>query len=368
MFLWPSLLLLFAYAGLMAYYRKGWKGLHTPEVRRADRSITVLIPARNEAGRIASLLDALARQTYPHFDVIVIDDHSTDGTAEAVRPFLSGRVRLIRPQAEAAQSSKKKAIEAGVQAAAGALIVTTDADCLPTPRWLETMASFYEQTGARFIAAPVRFTTDGSLLHNFQALDFLMLQGITGASVATGFHSMCNGANLAYTKEAFLAVDGFAGIDRIATGDDLLLMHKIQRRFPSDVHYLKCPDAIVTTPPMPTWSAFLNQRRRWASKSFVYKDYRIIAVILLTGLLNLWWILLLAAGLMHPKLLVPALLYLLAKALIEFAFLRPVAAFYGATNLLPGLFFYQPLHILYTVFVGLSSQFGRYEWKGRVTR
>ena len=368
MFLWTSLLLLLAYAGLMAYYRRGWGRLRSPEVREASIPITVLIPARNEADRIGALLQALNHQTYTRFDVIVIDDHSTDGTSEVVRPFLSERIRLIQPAADAAHSSKKKAIDAGVRAAAGTLIVTTDADCLPPAGWLSAIASFAEQTDARFIAAPVRFTSNGSPLHRFQALDFLTLQGITAASVATGFHDLCNGANLAYTKEAFLAVNGFEGIDGIATGDDLLLMHKIHSRYPDGVHYLKSREAIVTTPPMPTWSAFLNQRRRWASKSFVYRDYRIIAVILLVGIVNLWWLVLLTATLQNIGHWPLLLAFPLFKALAEYAFLQPVARFYGQQRLLPGLFYFQPLHLLYTVFVGLWSQFGRYEWKGRITR
>ena len=63
--------------------------------------------------------------------------------------------------------------------------------------------------------------------HIFQSLDFLSLQGITAASVFSRFHTMCNGANLAYEKKAFEEVSGFAGIDQIASGDDMLLMHKI---------------------------------------------------------------------------------------------------------------------------------------------
>lgn len=368
MLLWTSLLLLLAYAGLMAYYRKGWGKLRSQETGEARISISVLVPARNEAARIGVLLRALEEQSYPHFEVIVIDDHSTDGTSEVVRPFLSERLRLIRPAVDAARSSKKKAIETGVHEAKGRLIVTTDADCLPATGWLAALASFAERTGAQFIAAPVRFTSNGSGLHHFQALDFLTLQGITAASVATGFHDLCNGANLAYTKEAFLAVNGFEGIDGIATGDDLLLMHKIHSRYPDGVHYLKSREAIVTTPPMPTWSAFLNQRRRWASKSFVYRDSRIIAVILLVGLVNLWWLVLMAATFIDAEHLAVLLAYPVVKALAEYGFLKPVARFYGQERLLPGLFYFQPLHLLYTVFVGLWSQFGRYEWKGRITR
>ena len=63
-------------------------------------------------------------------------------------------------------------------------------------------------------------------------MDFMVLQGITGAAVYKKKMSMCNGANLAYEKKAFYEVNGFAGIDHIASGDDMLLMHKIWKQYP----------------------------------------------------------------------------------------------------------------------------------------
>ncbi len=78
---------------------------------------------------------------------------------------------------------------------------------------------------------------------------------------------MCNGANLAYEKQAFEEVGGFTGIDMIASGDDMLLMYKIYHAYPGSVHYLKSPDAIVRTLPVDTVKGFMNQRIRWSSKA-----------------------------------------------------------------------------------------------------
>src|ERR1700741_4803978 len=111
-------------------------------------------------------------------------------------------------------------------------------------------------------------------------MDFLVLQGITGASVTKKIHSMCNGANLAYEKKIFYEVNGFAGIDHIASGDDMLLMHKIAKIYPGRIGYLKSTEAIVNTQPMATWPDFFNQRIRWASKATHYNDKRIFWVLL----------------------------------------------------------------------------------------
>ena len=115
-----------------------------------------------------------------------------------------------------------KAIEIGISKSTGDLIITTDADCMVRKLWLQTIASFYEKYKPAFIAAPVAYFGENNFLKVFQSLDFMTLQGITGASVYKKFHSMCNGANLAYEKKAFIEVGGFAGIDNIASGDDML--------------------------------------------------------------------------------------------------------------------------------------------------
>jgi len=327
--------------------------------------ISVIIPARNEEENIGALLNALKQQTYPEefFEVLVIDDQSTDNTASIVRQFQG--VHLITLKEENINSYKKKAIEKGIIAAKGELIITTDADCLPGMNWLKTIASFKEERQSVFIAAPVVFNNDHTILEIFQSLDFMILQGITGASVYTNKHSMCNGANLAYEKNAFETVKGFEGIDTIASGDDMLLMHKIWKQYPDKVHYLKSKDAIVFTQPMKTWNAFFNQRIRWASKASKYDDKRIVGVLLLVYLFNLSFLAMIAAGFFCYQYWLYLLVFWIAKTLVELPFVYSVATFFGKRLLLNYFFFFQPLHIVYTVFSGLLGMFGKYEWKGR---
>jgi cellulose synthase/poly-beta-1,6-N-acetylglucosamine synthase-like glycosyltransferase len=201
----------------------------------------------------------------------------------------------------------------------------------------------------------------------FQALDFMVLQGITAASVSSRFHSMANGANLAYTKVAFANVNGFEGIDRVASGDDMLLMYKIWKQGSEGVVYLKSKTAIVSTQPMATWGAFFQQRRRWASKTFYYDDKRVLAVAAFVYLFNVWCVVLLVAGLINDSHIWLLWVFLLIKFIIEFPFVFSVSRFYDEKALMLYFPFFQPLHILYTVSVGLWSQWGSYKWKGRKT-
>lgn len=364
---------LILYAMLIFFYFTYWNKL--PDAKPLAQTppsvfLSVVIAARNEEATLPLLLNDLRQQSYPQslYEVIVVDDYSTDNTASIVQDFAASNVRLILPTVAPEASSKKAAISSGIKKAIGELIVVTDADCRVGKDWLQTMASFYQEYNAAFIAAPVAFTHDNSLLQVFQVLDFITLQGITAASVSARVHTMCNGANLAYTKAAFESVNGFAGIDRIATGDDMLLMHKIWKAYPAKVFYLKSTDAVVQTTPTKTWKEFLEQRRRWASKTLVYDDKRILLVLGFVLLLNLLPFVLLTAAFFNSVYWFTLVIFLLAKTVIEWPFVSSVAAFFGQQTLMRYFFFLQPLHIFYTLFVGILSQFGKYEWKGRRTR
>lgn len=362
-------ILFFLYSILVVYYWYGWKIVPVYKATGgAFIKCSIIIPARNEEDNIASLLTALSGQTYPAnlFEVIVVDDHSTDRTAERVRSFPG--VRLISLRDEGINSYKKKAIETGIAAAKGELIVTTDADCLPPAGWLETITSLAREKKPVFIAAPVSMDHDSSVLQLFQSMDFMMLQAITGAVVQKKQLTMCNGANISYSKEAFYEVNGFTGIDTIASGDDMLLMYKIWKQHPGEVYYLKSKEAVVSTQPQKTWKAFLNQRIRWASKANKYEDKRFLPVLLLVYFVNLGFLGLVAAGCWNACYLLWLLVLLVAKSLAELPLFLSAARFFNRTALVKWFFFFQPLHILYTIVSGLFGQFGKYEWKGRKVR
>ncbi|MEI9955738.1 MAG: glycosyltransferase family 2 protein [Ferruginibacter sp.] len=272
-------------------------------------------------------------------------------------------------------SYKKKAIEIAIQQSSGELIITTDADCIAPKNWLQTIATFYQEKKPSFIVMPVAINCSNKFIEIFQALDFMTLQGITGASVHKKFHSMCNGANLAYTKKAFNTVNGFAGIDNIASGDDMLLMHKIFKQDANAVLFLKSKEVIVQTQPVHTIKEFFNQRIRWASKADKYDDKRIFGVLVLVYFFNVLLLALPFAALLKniQYLMLNAqcsrlelwLFLLLIKTIIELIFLYPVANFFGKKKLLWWFPLMQPFHILYTVIAGWLGKFGSYKWKGR---
>lgn len=358
------------YAILILFYRSGWDELEVFSAGEGEPhlKVSVIIAARNEEENIGKLLRSIDSQIYPKqlFEVIVVDDHSDDNTAAIAAGF--SFVKLIRLEFDNINSYKKKAIETGVAAASGDLVVITDADCIVQPGWLRTITAFKEKTNAVFVAAPVVIESKPTLLQTFQALDFMVLQGITAASVQKRIHNMCNGANLAYERKAFFEVNGFAGIDHIASGDDMLLMQKISRRFPGHISYLLSKEAIVVTEPTKTWKEFFNQRIRWASKATDYNDIKIFSALFLVYFFNCALLALLIVGFWSPYSWIAFLGILPGKIAVELIFIYPVAKFYDKQRLLNFFPVFQPLHIVYTVIAGWLGTFGSFEWKGRTVK
>ena len=373
------------YTALIIYYCIGWVSIPSFKLQQGGKLFTtiisVIIPARNEALNLPVLLQSMLAQNYPAhlFEVILIDDFSTDRTAEIVSAYSDSNIKLLSlkdyESGDKLNSYKKRAIETGIRKSQGSLIVTTDADCYLPQNWLTTIAAFYEKNNPVFIAAPVAINNSISFIEIFQALDFMSLQGITGASVYKKFHSMCNGANMAYEKKVFYEVDGFKGIDAIASGDDMLLMHKIFKRYPQSVMFLKSTDAIVETQPVKSIRQFFSQRIRWASKANKYDDKRLLPVLAIVYFFNVLMMIIPVISIFYNPVLVIVncqlsilcywLWLLFLKIVVELIFLIPVAKFFSKITLLFLFPFMQPFHILYTIIAGWLGRFGSYKWKGR---
>lgn len=370
-----SALLTFLYALVVERYRLAWLRLSiwdfSPNFSPATK-ISVLIPARNEAANILACLEAVVAQSYPKhlMEVIVVDDGSSDGTFSLVQHFSLAHPQFQAIRLEANGGSKKKAIEKGIATATGELVVCTDADCLVPTNWLWLLASMYQEKKAKFIAAPVQFKAEKNKFQRFQSLDLLGMMGVTGSGFQSGSGLLCNGANLAYPKSVFLAVGGFEGIDGLASGDDMLLLHKIAKQYPQEVFFLKNHMAAVTTKPQPNLSSFIDQRIRWASKSRTYEDFEVIYRLLVAyvfcwailgnAILSIWWawpLALLALGM------------LAVKTWVDYRFLGTMAGYFERKDLLKGYWYSQLMHISYIITIGTMANLVReYEWKGRRVR
>jgi cellulose synthase/poly-beta-1,6-N-acetylglucosamine synthase-like glycosyltransferase len=373
---WVVAILTVLYAVILLAYRY-WFGkmrlfqlnqIEALSPEQATTQFTVIIPARNEAVNIKACVDSILNQDYPSdaFEIIVIDDFSEDDTAFIVQALSQQypQVRLLQLKDHCKEGEtlayKKKAIEIAVTVAKGDWILTTDADCIVPKKWLHLYNAYIQEYQPSFVAAPVMFIKTAGILNQFQLLDFLALQGITAAAVGAGKHSMSNGANLGFEKTAFIAVGGYQGVDHIASGDDMFLMHKMKQTLHKPVGYLFHPDAIVLTAAMDTWKGFIMQRIRWASKARYYDDRSITMVLTLVYFFNLSFICLALLGSWSSLFIALAF-----KTFFELFFLESVAKFFKMQPELKYFVFYQPIHIVYNIAAGLFGQLKTYSWKGR---
>lgn len=343
-------------------------------------SYSIIIPARNEAAHIAQCLNSIIESNTANikYEIILINDFSTDETALIAQEILSkaqlGHVLNLADHLTAedrVNSFKKFALNLAIGQSKADYIITTDADCIAGVDWLKNITDFIACQQPAFLAAPVSLIPQGQCdtLYRLQSIDFLTMQAITAASRYLGLGPLCNGANLAFSRMAFDAVDGYNGIDEIASGDDMLLMDKIVRRYPDGVFYLKAPSAIIKTYAQDTWPAFLHQRIRWSSKSGHYENRKLQASLLLVYLLNTSMLVNIVLGIVFwHSWGIWTLGMLLIKILAELIVVYPAAAFFDKKNEIIFFPLLQLLHIPYIVIAGLLGMVGSYEWKGRTVK
>ncbi|MHA4893375.1 glycosyltransferase family 2 protein [Pedobacter sp. PWIIR3] len=353
----------------------GWtrlKDFH-PLTHLADgiTKVSIIVAARNEEDNIKKTIEDLLAQSYDKelTEIIIIDDHSTDETGSIVSSYATKGVRLITlNESKALNSYKKKAIQTAIADCKGDLIITTDADCRMGPRWLSTIVAYYEEKGYKMISSPVAYFQEKSFFEKAQALEFLYLIGLGASTIGNKRPSTCNGANLCYERKAFYEVGGFRGIDDLASGDDELLLHKMAAKYDNNIGFLKNEDAIVYTHAKPNLGEFIQQRKRWASKSTRYKNKSIIVLGVGVWIFNLSILLNLLAGIFFIALLKVAFYQLLAKIAIELMFLVGITKFARRRELLVFLPLLNLLHILYIVYIGVAGNSGKYNWKDRMVR
>ena len=368
-----TILLTIFYVLAVLFFRYGWMRLSSPKEPKTQPStlVSILIAARNEEDKIGLTIEDILAQHYPKelIELIVIDDHSTDRTADIVSGYSASGVKLIKLNEDKPLNSyKKKAISEAINLAKGELIITTDADCRMHDKWLSTIVSCYEKNDFKLISSPVVFFEEKNFFERLQTLEFLYLIGLGAATIGNKKPSTCNGANLAYKKSVFHELKGFQGIDDLASGDDELFLHKVASKYPDDIGFCKSYEALVYTHAKPNLTEFIRQRKRWASKSTRYKDKKIVVLGVSIWLFNLLIILNASMGFFNKSYWYVLAVVLIMKCLAELFFLSPITGFVKRTQLLWLLPVLTCMHPIYIIYIGVAGNSGKYVWKGRLVK
>jgi cellulose synthase/poly-beta-1,6-N-acetylglucosamine synthase-like glycosyltransferase len=308
--------------------------------------VSVVVACRNEEKNLYDLLNHISAQSFPRelFEVIIVDDNSTDTTFETASEF-TGNINIQTVKNRA--TGKKEAIRTGVSLAKGKLIITTDADCRMGNNWIKTIAAFFEKTGADLIICPVRIEPSAGFFGKFQELEFLSLQGITAGTAGDGNGTMCNGANLGFKREVYYKNVKNLRFD-VPTGDDIFFLHSLKKKADSKVLWLESDDALVTSRAVRSLRAYLNQRKRWISKAGKYSDGTTILLGILTFAAVVLQISYFFASFLCIPLMRVFLSVLILKSVPDFLILFNTSNRYGKRNLMK---WFLPAQLLYPFYV-----------------
>ncbi|MFZ4549726.1 MAG: glycosyltransferase, partial [Bacteroidales bacterium] len=350
-----------SYAILITAITIGWWRLKVYKDKSAALNIkvSILVAIRNEAENIGVLIKSLSSQEYPSdlLEVILVDDHSTDGTYELVKTQIQDlrNFKLISLKGER-HSGKKAAITQGVQTSTGELIIITDADCTADISWVTTLVSFYEKHCPHLILGPVRMINDGSLFGKLQSLEFSSLISSAAGSCNAGFPLMANGANIAFTREAFDTCNGFTGNLKYPSGDDMFLLMNIKQHYGAGaIRFLRSEAAIVNTPATKGFKKFIQQRLRWVSKSTGYTDPLLIASSIIVFLTNVLVVVAASLAVLSPEYFLPFLIVFALKFIVDFPLMLSFNQFQKSGKLLWLFPFSEFLNAVYTLFIGIAG-------------
>jgi cellulose synthase/poly-beta-1,6-N-acetylglucosamine synthase-like glycosyltransferase len=368
-------ILLIAYIAIVIYFIIGWlrtKNFEPTFEFERYPTLSILIPVRNEEEHIANLLKDIQAQSYPteYIDVIVIDDESSDGTVSVIKQLNFPNVRVIPLKLEKnIYAYKKSAITLGVQHSAAELIVTTDGDCRVSKHWIASIVAYYLKNDVQLISAPVSYFSENNWFEKIQTIEFQYLIGASAACISNGMPNTCNGANMIYTRSLFHEIKGYEGIDDKASGDDEMLLHKVYKKDPKLIGFLKSTLALVLTYAKSDFKGFIQQRIRWASNGSEYTDVRTTGMLVIIFLVNLA-LLISVFSLVFTDVLKEYLYQaFLIKVFFDGLFIYQTLKFFGRLTLFPYMIFVLVLYTPYIVIIGLLGSFSKsYNWKGRIVK
>jgi biofilm PGA synthesis N-glycosyltransferase PgaC len=327
--------------------------MNTTSAPLFQNDLLIVLPFRNEKENIAKTIECLKNQRLEDTDMIVlIDDHSSDNALR--NSNLRENFKVIQ-LSENDGFGKKNAIQKGIKSGKEQLILTTDADCIFSENWSEKMRLAVNSEN-QLIIGPLLNEKSFNFITSVQETESIVLLHIAKLSAQLKSPIICWGANLLFTRKAFEAVNGYDSHINKSSGDDVLLMHAIFKKFPDSIVFNNDYEALVTTKSETDWKSYFTQRMRWASKSAHLRSLKgFLLTSTLFALLFLPYVILMK--LWFVAVLIP---------FIEYYFLLKTAHFYRRNFYIGEWFFFRWAYptLVFTI-VLLSILPIKVKWKGR---
>lgn len=336
------------------------------EINRNADFISIVLSARNEATTIELCLQELIKQQYPinQFEIILIDDASEDDTYILANHVLEKSKISYKLIKEFVHQGKKKNISKAISISKGSVIITTDADVIfRSDKWLSTISNYFVIHKPEMLIMPIDFEMDTKLLSIFQIIENLALTTITAGYTGMQLPFMCNGANLAFKKDAYEKVNGYQSHIHISSGEDVLLLEDIKKLYPTGIHYLLSKTLIIKTKTQKSLKSFFNQRLRWAYKARYNPNALNIAsgfIIIMANLLIPAFLL----ALIVQSVIIPYLsIFVISKCVFDFLLLFLASNYLGQRKYLLLIIPFQCIYWVYALIIGICSFFVKPKWK-----
>lgn len=323
--------------------------------------ITVIVAARNEEENIIDCLNSLDKLDYPEnkIEIIIVNDHSTDNTGMIIDSFISGKSKfksIIPNESIGSLKGKTNALANAIKISKGEVILTTDADCIVSPTWAKTLASYYH-ADVGFVGG---YTTqeDKTAFQGMQAIDFIYLLTVAAGTINLKKPLSCIGNNMSYRKSAYDEVGGYEKLKFSVTEDFNLLM-AINDLKKYKIIYPLNAGGLVTSKACKDIKSLYWQKKRWGVGG-VESD-------LIGYLVMFWGYLSNACILLTPFFFSTSALYLcLLKLCIDYFFLSPVFKKLKLKLRLSHFFAFEIYFIIYVLLLPFVVLLNRtVKWKGR---
>ncbi len=335
--------------------------------------VSVMVAARNEEEHVHACLESLLHQSYPQhlYEVIIINDRSTDRTAEIITSFSKCYPNLIDIHIDQESlpglTGKQRALTAAYDRCRGEIILNTDADCVVPQSWIRQIVSqFHPDTGLVIGISVCHAPNDQvSFFTKLQSLDLLHL--LAYAAGAAGWHrtTSCIGNNMAYRRQAVDEIGGLIALPDSVT-EDAVLAQAIEHQTDWNVDAALHPDAVIVTQSARNLREFYRQRKRWLVGGLrtrrveilllqgLFVFHLLLAALPLLGLLwsQTWWL--------------SGALALLVKLAVDSAVCYTMCRCLERMDLFKWMLPYELFLLIYSVIIGLGALLTRQIiWKGQ---
>jgi len=285
-----------------------------PQVATPKRiPVSVIVCAKNEVEKVRQFIPLLASQNYPDFEIVLIDDASSDETLDIFEAFEKeySNVRLVKVENnEAFWGNKKFALTLGIKAARKEYLLFTDADCYPSSQdWITQMSSQFTMSKTIVLGYGAYEKEKNSFLNKIIRFDAMFSATKYFAWAKTGRPFAGEGRNLAFKKEEFFRVNGYINHMNIRSGEDALFINEAATAKNTTVCFT--PESFTYSEPKKKFKEWFTQKRRQAFTATFFKpfDKMQLRLFSISQLLFIILAIVLAALQYDWRFLVPAIVF-----------------------------------------------------------